>query len=98
MKNIVLPIILTSITFSVGCSDDEGLECFSCVYEKRRTGCNSLIFRDWEQGSSTIDFELKDGLTPESFCRQTFPSSDTECSATCCINIQYRNVRVESCP
>ena len=77
--------------------EDEGPSCFTCLYEKRSSGCGSSGFGPWEEGSSTIDFELRDGLTPEGFCREAFPASDLECAGGCCVSFQFRNVRVGPC-
>ncbi len=81
----------------IRCSDDNELTCFTCLYEKRTTSCGSAAFGSWEEGSAVIDFEIRDDLTPEGFCRQTYPANDTECAGGCCISFQFRNVRVESC-
>ncbi len=83
----------------LACSDDDDEpDCFTCLYEKRSTSCSSGSFGSWEEGSSTIDFELKDGLSREGFCKQAYPASDIECGGSCCISFQFRNVRVGSCP
>lgn len=98
MEKALIFLLLCVFLFATGCGDDEGPSCFTCQFEERRTGCNSTSYGSWEDGSSVIDFELKDGLSPESFCRQTYPSSDIECSSGCCVSFQFRNVRVGSCP
>jgi hypothetical protein len=95
MKNsifIVLALLL------VHCSEDDEISCFTCQYEKRTTSCSSSSFGPWEQGTLTVDYELKDGLSPEQYCNQTYPASDIECAGGCCISFQFRNVSVGSCP
>ena len=68
----------------------------ACHYEVRKTSCGSSSYGDWEEGCAAIDFELRDDLTPASFCQQAYPSSDSHCAGGCCKKYQYRNVRVES--
>lgn len=94
---IILSGLLCSLLAQCSSSDDNDGGCFSCLAESRRTGCGGAGFTEWEETSITIE-EPRDGLNPEEFCKDTFPAGgETNCSATCCIEIQYRNIRVGSC-
>ena len=92
---LVFSIMMLLIT---GCSDDDDeVTCFTCLYEQRNTSCGSSEFGPWEEGSAIIDFEIRDDLTPESFCLQAYPANDIECGGGCCLSFQFRDVRVGSC-
>ena len=101
MKSLTLSLMLVTLLalplILGACGDDEGVTCFTCLYEKRTTSCSSSSFGPWESGEATIDFELKDGLTPTQFCSDAYPASDIECGGGCCIDFQFRNVSVGSC-
>jgi hypothetical protein len=87
----VLPVLLLTamLTFSACGEEDGGTYC--CTYESRHTGCGGVGWSDWE--SESYEFNIDDyveGWTPELVCDK-FTGSDTECSATCCINTEYRS-------
>ncbi len=99
MKKIIQNImLLTALLVLTGCpgDDDDSVGCFSCLYEQQRTGCNNSNYSDWEERSITID-EPRDDLDPEQFCKESFPATDIECAAGCCVSFRYRNVRVGPC-
>lgn len=98
MKQIIQNVMfLTFLSIFIGCnSDDDGVACFSCLYEQQRTGCNNNDYGDWEEKSLTIN-EPKDGLVPEQFCNEQFPATDLFCESSCCIRFRHRNVRVGPC-
>jgi len=99
MKRTIHLFAVIIIILLTGCSkSDDSPRCFTCEYEERTTGCNSSTFGNWEAKIYTVDFELKEGLSSESFCEQSFPSNDIECASTCCVSFQFRNVKVGECP
>lgn len=89
---IILPLFMACSN-----SDDGTPECFTCEFEKRTTSCSSSSFGPWEADVAIIDFELRDGLTPQGFCNEAYPANDIECGGGCCISFQFRNVSVGSC-
>ena len=98
MKNIIKYLIIALLSFLfVSCSDDGDDDCFSCVYEKRNTGCNNNRWSEWEQKSTIIDYSAN-GRDPLEYCKELYQSNDVGCGAGCCVKFQHRNVRVQSCP
>lgn len=93
-KALLLTLALFALLITGACSSDEdgGTEVFHCSYEQRNTSCSSSKFGPWTAGCATVDFELREGLTAESFCSQAYPASDIECGGGCCISFQFRNV------
>ena len=92
---VVLIVLITSIV--PGCDDEE--TCFRCAYEKRVSGCNNYAYGAWQSGELAADTEdIRSDLTKEEYCKLVFPSSDIECSSNCCVNFQFRNVKVVPCP
>jgi hypothetical protein len=84
-----------SAAFSVvllltACPGDGG-SLYCCAYESRSTGCGGVGWSDWAAESFTFNIDdYIEGWTPEQVCGK-FSGSDTECSATCCIDVEYRS-------
>ena len=107
----ILAVVVLSACLSASCGvvlddgwdngwDDDGWSVFHCTYEERMTSCNSTSFGPWESECRTVDFELRDGLTPEGFCQEAYSGSDTECAGGCCMDFEFRNTEAHSgaCP
>ena len=74
--------------------DDEGPFC--CRWEERNTGCGNKGWGEWRPGETEMESDsLKVGLTPQAFC-DTFDGMSTTCAGGCCINIERRNITLES--
>ena len=73
-----------------------GSGTFSCVYEVSSTPCNSGAFGPYTAECATIDFELRDDLSPEQFCNDAYSGTDFECGGGCCVSFRFRNTHVES--
>ncbi len=98
MKTRLVRIVMCSLgalVVLVGCGDAGG-GLNSCAYEERTTSCGGGDFGPWEERCSPIDFELREGLTAESFCNSAYSGSDLECAAGCCVSFEFRNTRVVS--
>ncbi len=93
MKNVLIILevcaLLAGVIFSACGEEGGGIYC--CTYESRHTACGGGDWGAWE--SESYQFNIDDyleGWTPERVCDK-FTGSDTECSATCCINVEYQN-------
>ena len=90
--------LLMSVASVSGCGDDEGGGIYCCSYESRHTGCGGTGWTDWESKSEQFNIDdYLEGWTPERVCNK-YTGNDTECSDTCCINIQLRNNQLTSGP
>ena len=91
--NLLLTLLLLSAAVLPACgSDGVPRSDFACVYEERQTDCGGGSFGPWTSECSFVDFEIRDDLTPQAYCDQAYPASDTECGGGCCISFQFRNV------
>jgi hypothetical protein len=84
----VCALIVVAVLSACG---EEGGGIYCCTYESRHTACGGGDWTAWE--SEAYQFDIDDYLedwTPERVCDK-FAGSDTECSATCCINVEYQN-------
>lgn len=85
------------IATAAGCGDDPMPDSnFYCIYEGRSTSCTSSSFGPWLEECSYVDFEIRDDLTPDSFCDQAYPPYDSECAASCCVEYEFQNVRAST--
>ncbi len=97
-QNLLLRFCLSLTAFVyTACGGDDGI-IFHCSYEESKTSCSSSTYSDWAEDCLTVDFELKEGLSKEQYCSDTFPPTDTECGGNCCISYKFRNVSVGSGP
>ena len=96
-KLLCAMIWLVAIASFGGCGDDEGGGgIYCCSYESRHTGCGGTGWTDWEAKSDEFNIDdYLEGWTPERVCNK-YTGSDTECSTTCCINVQHRNNQLAS--
>ncbi len=94
MKMLII-ILAGSLLFVGGCGED-GNTLYNCSYQSRHTACGGGDWTAWE--SACYQFDMDDYLddwTPQRVCDK-FSGSDTECSATCCINVEYQNNQLAS--
>ncbi|MBZ0120155.1 MAG: hypothetical protein IT378_03275 [Sandaracinaceae bacterium] len=87
------------LSLAIGCGGDVPRSNFYCSYEGRRTSCSSSSYGPWTAECTLVDTEIRDDLTPDTYCALVYPPSDTECAGGCCISFQFRNVTaLASCP
>jgi len=99
MRIAELGALLALIVLSPGCDEEGADEPFYCSYQERRTGCAPSSFGDWEQHCSIVDFGISEALTPEEYCDQVYPPTDSHCEAGCCVDFEFAAVSaVSSCP
>ena len=95
-KSILLAVfVLGGLSACIDEEEDKPPGVFSCVYEGRKTSCSSSAFGPWTAACSTVDFELREGLSPEQYCQQAYPANDVHCAGSCCLSFQYRNVSMQ---
>ena len=100
VKAVLVALVLLLASMGLAACGDDGPSIFSCTFEQRKTSCGSSSFGEWEAECRTIDFELRDGLSPEQFCQNAYSGSDTECGGGCCLDFQFRATEMRSgrCP
>jgi len=97
---VILPPLAAILSSCFHEEDEEG-SIFHCSYEVSSSGCNNSNYSAYEPGCLTVNTDnLRSDVNTDTYCRDTFPSSDTECSATCCVSFRYQNVVKEAgaCP
>lgn len=93
MKRLIFVMIAAAFVLAACSSDESGTGTFHCSFEESKTsGCGGSSFGPFIAGCSTVDFELREGLTRESFCAQAYPASDIECAGGCCVQFRFQNV------
>jgi len=73
---------------------------FACKWEESKTTrCDGFGFKPYFPRCEIVDFEIRDDLTPQTFC-DLRGEDGLFCQAGCCINSRVRNMRPSnpSCP
>ncbi|MCA9608335.1 MAG: hypothetical protein KC619_22150 [Myxococcales bacterium] len=87
-----LAVVLPLLFLVAACGEAVPRSDFYCTYESRRTSCSSSDFGPWTSECTLVDFEIRDDLTPDTFCAEAYPPTDTECAGGCCVSFEFRNV------
>jgi hypothetical protein len=93
-------VLLAMSAAALACCSDGGGGQQHCSYESRHTACGGSGWGNWTTECYAFNLDdYKEGWTAERVC-QKFSGSDSECSTTCCIYVEYRNSTVGSggCP
>jgi hypothetical protein len=93
VRNTVLLLLLSAAALPC-CGDGSSSGQQHCTYESRHSPCGGSGFGAWTTECYAFNLDdYKEGWTADRVC-QKFSGSDTECSSTCCIYVEYRNSTV----